>query len=129
MRFKSCFGASAEQVANLWKRIIAHGPVVAGGKAKHLLWALVFLKVYSTVEIHCSIVGWPSPKTFQQWSWYFVERIAELKNDLISLLEGQFKLIPSYAWMEQQTALYLSLILGQKRCIPTNSMDQHSSMK
>ena len=84
-RFRACFGAPSEVVANLWNRIQSHRQIETGGKPKHLLWALVFLKVYSTSEILCSIVGWPSVKTFTKWSWYFVERIAELKDDIIKL--------------------------------------------
>lgn len=56
----------------------------------HLLWALVFLKVYSTEEVHCRIVGWPSPKTFRKWSWYFVGKIAELKDEVI-ILDKRFE--------------------------------------
>eukprot|EP00536_Pseudo-nitzschia_multiseries_P008751 jgi/Psemu1/21310/gm1.21310_g len=67
-RFKPCFGAS--------------GTIVV---ADHLLWALICLKVYSTVEIHCSTTGWPFAKTFSKWAWYFIERIADLKDDVICL--------------------------------------------
>eukprot|EP00536_Pseudo-nitzschia_multiseries_P010654 jgi/Psemu1/26647/gm1.26647_g len=67
-RFKACFGASGTIVADVWNRI-----------------ALIHLKVYSTVEIHCSITGWPSAKTFSKWAWYFIERIADLKDDVICL--------------------------------------------
>ena len=84
-RFRSCFGAPSDVVAHLLNRIIAHGEIETGGKPKHLLWALVFLKVYSTEEIHCSIVGWPSAKSFSKWSWYFVGRISDLKDEVISL--------------------------------------------
>ena len=85
-RFRSCFGASSKIVAILWNKIIANnGQIESGGKPKHLLWALVHLKVYSTEEIHCAIVGWPSTKSFSKWAWYSVQRIAELKDDVISL--------------------------------------------
>ena len=84
-RFRSCFGAPSEVISSLWNKIVAQGEIESGGQPKHLLWALVFLKVYSTEEIHCSIVGWPSRKTFLKWSWYFVERISALKDELIRL--------------------------------------------
>eukprot|EP00536_Pseudo-nitzschia_multiseries_P002194 jgi/Psemu1/183021/e_gw1.29.19.1 len=84
-RFRSCFGCPSSVVVTIWNRILAHGPIKSGGGPKHLLWALIHLKVYSTVEIHCSIVGWPSATTFSKWAWYFVRRIAELKDELISL--------------------------------------------
>eukprot|EP00536_Pseudo-nitzschia_multiseries_P000808 jgi/Psemu1/1811/gm1.1811_g len=61
------------------------GPIESGEEPNHLLWALIHLKVYLTVEIHCSITGWPSAKTFSKWAWYFIERIADLKDDVICL--------------------------------------------
>ena len=85
VRFRSCFGAPSEVVADLWNRIKGEGEIESGGHPKHLLWALIHLKVYSTAEIHCSIVGWPSRKTFSKWAWYFIERIAELKDTVIVL--------------------------------------------
>eukprot|EP00536_Pseudo-nitzschia_multiseries_P006474 jgi/Psemu1/193182/e_gw1.138.9.1 len=84
-RFKACFGASGTIVADVWNRIVDRGPIESGGEPKHLLWALIHLKVYSTVEIHCSITGWPSAKTFSKWAWYFIERITDLKDDVICL--------------------------------------------
>ena len=85
-RFRSFFGASSRLVAVLWNKIEQQREIEEpGAEPKHLLWALLFLKVYSTIEIHCSIVGWPSAKTFAKWSWYFVKRIAELKEDEIVL--------------------------------------------
>ena len=85
IRFRSCFGAPSKIVANLWNRINDNGEIESGGRPKHLLWALIHLKVYSTIEIHCAIVGWPSRKIFSKWSWYFVEKIAELKDSVIRL--------------------------------------------
>ena len=81
---RSFFGAPVVVIATLWNRLI---PLIdmSGSKPKHLLWALVFLKVYSTTMVHCRIVGWPDAKTFRKWSWYFVELIAALKPDVIVL--------------------------------------------
>ena len=62
-RIRSLFGAPSDVIANLWERV---GPFIdrAGADRKHLLWALVFLKVYASEEVHCAIVGWPNPKTY-----------------------------------------------------------------
>jgi hypothetical protein len=82
---RSLFGASSLIVAEIWHRI--EGTVAAedpNDKQKHLLWALVFLKVYGTSEeVHCAIVGWPHVQTFQKYSWYFVEKFFDLQNDVI----------------------------------------------
>lgn len=88
MRIRACFGAPSDIIADIWNRMNAYG-LKDGAHPKHLLWALVFLKVYSTEEIHCSIVGWPSAKTFSKWAWYFIDRISLLKEDVIDL-ENRF---------------------------------------
>lgn len=80
------FGAPISVITILWNRIypsLEGDSKAAGANPKHLLWALVFLKVYSTTLVHCRIVGWPDPKTYRKWSWLFVRRIANLKDDII----------------------------------------------
>ena len=89
-RFRACFGASSNVVASLWNDIVAKGAIESGAQPKHLLWALVHLKVYGSEELNCAIVGWPSAKTFAKWAWYFVKRIAQLKEDTIKL-ENRFE--------------------------------------
>jgi hypothetical protein len=60
MRFRSVFGAGSTVVVDVWNRIEAHAPIDKGGQPKHLLWALVLLKVYQSDEVHCALVGWPA---------------------------------------------------------------------
>ena len=73
-RLASFFGCNAAVITELWNRI---EPIVDEHvQPKHLLWGLVFLKVCSTEEVHCRIVGWPSAKTFREKAWHVVERIA-----------------------------------------------------
>lgn len=86
-RVRSFFGAPAPVIAELWNRI---QPLIdeqsrKAAMLKHLLWALVFIFVYSTEEVHCRIVGWPDPKTYRKWSWYMLRKIAALKDDVICL--------------------------------------------
>ena len=52
---KSFFGASGCVIAEIWNQI--KETIKDGTEPKHLLWALIFLKVYSTEEVHCAIVG------------------------------------------------------------------------
>lgn len=81
---RSFFGASLNIITLLWNLLV---PVLDmnGCHPKHLLWSLLFLKVYSTTAVHCRIVGWVDPKTFRKWSWHFLEKIASLKDDIIQL--------------------------------------------
>ena len=87
--FRSFFGVPLNVIVSVWNRI---QPSVdePGAHPKHLLWALVFLKTYATTAVHCRIVGWPDPKTYRKWSWYFLEKIAALKHDIIQL-DNRFK--------------------------------------
>ena len=84
-KIREFFGAPLVVIVDLWNRI---GPVkrqTLDAKPKHLLWALVFLHVYSTEEIHCRIIGTKDPKLYREWTWFMIERIAMLKEEIIRL--------------------------------------------
>lgn len=87
--FRGFFGAPISIIVMLWN-LIAPTIDKPGAMEKHILWALVFLKVYSTTEVYCRIVGWVHPDTFHKWSWYFIEKIASLKDQLI-VLDNRFE--------------------------------------
>eukprot|EP00536_Pseudo-nitzschia_multiseries_P013684 jgi/Psemu1/212457/e_gw1.601.3.1 len=91
-RIISVFGASSSVIAEIWNRIETN--VQEGIELKHLLWALVFLKVYSTEEVHCAIVDWPNPRTFREKAWHVIEAIADLKPTVIKL-ESRFTNAPN----------------------------------
>jgi hypothetical protein len=83
-RFKSLFGANIDVITEIWNRIEQN--VDAGVVPKHLLYGLVFLKVYGkSEEVHCAIVDWPTAKTFREKSWHIIECIADLKDSVIKL--------------------------------------------
>jgi hypothetical protein len=86
-RFRALFGAPSVVIAEIWQRLI---PMIEEKtNRKHLLWGLLFLKVYSTEEVHCAIVGHPTKKEFRQKSWHIVEMIAGLKESVI-ILDNRF---------------------------------------
>jgi hypothetical protein len=80
-RLYSLFGANSKVITVIWKEIQKH--IDEDVFRKHLLYGLLFKKVYSTEEVHCAIVGWPSVKTFREKAWHIVECIAELKPKFI----------------------------------------------
>ena len=59
-------------------------------KPKHLLWKLYFLKVYPREGPGCAAVGGSrgavDPKTMHKWVWLFLERIAELADEVVRSL-------------------------------------------
>lgn len=75
------FGAPCVVIEDLWHRMQPLDD--PAGQRIHLLWALVFLKVYSTEDVHCRLVGIKDPKTFRKWSWYMLSKIAGLKGSVI----------------------------------------------
>jgi hypothetical protein len=63
-------------------------------KPKHLLWALYFPKVCPREGLGCSAVGGSKgaidPKTMRKLVWLFLERIAELVDDVVSDLISSY---------------------------------------
>ena len=82
-KFRSFFGASSKVCALLWHFVdLSEYPSAA---PKHLLWALLFMKIYSTEDIHASMAGGVDPKTFRKWTWIVVRAIADLETEFVRL--------------------------------------------
>ena len=76
-RFRSQFGISPVICARIWNSL---GEVKPNGfEPKHLLWGLLFLKVYSTESVHATIVN-TCERTFRKWSWKAVDLLAAMKT-------------------------------------------------
>jgi hypothetical protein len=82
--FRSLFGVSAFVASKIWRRCGTIGSLPPGAKPKHLLWVLLFLKVYATESVHRSIVH-TSRKTWRKWVWLMVPVVADLAPHLVSL--------------------------------------------
>ena len=60
----------------------------------HILWGLIFLKVYApNEEVHCGLVGWPTKQQFREISWHIVKILADQKSKIIKL-KNRFKNAP-----------------------------------
>jgi hypothetical protein len=88
-RFRGLFGARIEIVLKVWSMLWEDGLRPEKSKPKHLLWTLYFLKVYPREAPGCSAVGGSKgavdPKTLRKWVWLFIERIAELADEVVSI--------------------------------------------
>ena len=52
----------------------------------HILWAIIFLKVYAPNEkTRCGLVGWPTKQQFREIAWHIVEILADPKEKVIKL--------------------------------------------
>lgn len=74
-RFRALFGVSPLVCQKIWEllessRLPASNPV-------HLLWALMFLKVYASEHVHACLAG-VDEKTLRKWQWKYVRLISSL---------------------------------------------------
>ena len=81
-RFWAFFGASPEVCSLLWDHLSPEETIHRLARPKHLLWALVFLKVEPVL---CTLVGCPDEKTFQKWVFVFVDEISYLECNIVSI--------------------------------------------
>ena len=87
--FRETFGTSLLIVSKVWSMLWEEDVLPEGGRPKHLLWALHFLKVYPLQTPGCAAVGASGgavdPKTHRKWVWAFIDAIAELVDEVVSL--------------------------------------------
>jgi hypothetical protein len=73
-KFLSFFGLTPMNCYRMWQ-------LVGDDKCdpKHLLWALMFLRMYLQEDVICTIVG-ESKNTVRKWTWRLIEKIAEIDS-------------------------------------------------
>ena len=88
-RFREFFGTSLVVVEQIWELLERESLLPDGCDPKHLLWALHFMKVYPKQSPGCSVVGGSGeavdPKTHHKWVWMFLDAIAELSGEVVSI--------------------------------------------
>lgn len=83
-RFVSHFGTTPLICQCLWAFLIQFKVgIPKGGRPYHLLWALLFMKLYASEQVLANMVG-TTPKTFRKWIWPFVAAIARLEPIVVS---------------------------------------------
>ena len=86
--FRETFGTSLPIVSMVWSMLLEEDILPEGGRPKHLLWALHFLKVYPLQAPGCAAVGGSAgavdAKTHKKWVWAFIDAIAELVDEVVS---------------------------------------------
>lgn len=84
-RFREMFGCSAKVVLILWNMIDSNVDIKGSPEIAHLLWALMFLKIYSKESITSRLAGGVDEKTYRKWVWIFVGAIADLEADVVCI--------------------------------------------
>jgi hypothetical protein len=86
--FREFFGTSVLVVEKTWELLERDSLLPEGGRPKHLLWALHFMKVYPKQSPGCSAVGASAgavdPKTHRKWVWAFIDAVANLDDIVVS---------------------------------------------
>ena len=86
--FREFFGTSVLVVKKVWELLKRDSLLPEGGRPKHLLWALHFMKVYPKQSPGCSAVGASAgavdPKTHRKWVWAFIDAVANLVDVVVS---------------------------------------------
>jgi hypothetical protein len=86
-RFLATFGVAPVVCLTIWNLLIETSNLPPGSFEYHLLWGLMFLKLYCAESIHAALAGCDE-KTFRKWSWAFVDAISFLKNRVVSAPAG-----------------------------------------
>ena len=89
-KFKSFFGASAEVCFDLWYRLDPTVNISRYAEPKHLLWALMLVKVYAFENALAKLAGCDE-KTFRKWAWLFLEEISETVMPQVISLDNRFR--------------------------------------
>ena len=58
-------------VEKVWELLERDSLLPEGGRPKHLLWALHYMKVYPKQSPVCSAAV--DPKTYRKWVWAFID--------------------------------------------------------
>ena len=89
-RFRSFFGCGVIVCLDGWYKMKTLGIIpkrgARTGMVVHYLWALMFMKLYSTESALCGHAGGVDPKTSRKWIWPFIHAIAELEYTVVSLV-------------------------------------------
>ena len=83
-RYRAFFGASPVVCSQVWERLSPNDTIDRLARPKHLLWALLFIKVYASEPVLCTLVDCPDEKTFRKWTRLFVESISYLESEIVS---------------------------------------------
>jgi hypothetical protein len=76
------FGTSPKVCALLWQKIDL-SLMPNGAKPCHLLWALMFLKLYCAEPVLATLAGGVHEQTLRKWVWLFVDAISDLQYEVI----------------------------------------------
>ena len=82
--FREFFGCGLSVASEVWDMLKKEDVLPQDGLTCHLLWALMFMKIYGKEKNLCTLAGGVDKKTFRKWAWLFVIAIANLESSVVS---------------------------------------------
>jgi hypothetical protein len=77
--FKAAFGVSPFMCSVMWNYMDDQENLPHRAQPKHLLWTLLFLKLYNSENVLCSLCECDE-KTFRKWVWLMLPAIGSLDH-------------------------------------------------
>ena len=81
-RYRTHIGVSFEVCAEVWRRMVVQLLLPDKAEPHHLLWALMFLNMYNTVDAYATLVD-KDPSTWRKWIWAMVHAIKALETTVV----------------------------------------------
>jgi hypothetical protein len=82
-RFHATFGTSPEVCSILWEMLEPQKEINSYAKPPHLLWGLMFLRLYCSERVNRMIVE-VDEGTFRKWAWLIIDAISYLEDRVVS---------------------------------------------
>lgn len=82
--FRETFGCGAHTALTTWEMLVDASFLPTNGCLHHLLWALMFMKVYAKEMTMCALAGAIDPGTWRKWTWIFIRAIVSLEPLVVS---------------------------------------------
>lgn len=93
-KYVAHFGVDSLVTAKIWDMTKPSLPTKV--KPKHLLWALMFMKVYNSELVFASWAG-VTPKTYRKYCWMIIEAIAKQVRNVVSSKKHFFSFFCTYS--------------------------------
>ncbi|CAB9530068.1 unknown protein [Seminavis robusta] len=81
--FCGFFGCGVLVFLSLWTLLECFDQIPPGGEVCHLMWTLMFLKIYARNTVLSSLAGGVDPDTYMKWVWLFLDDIVYLNCHVI----------------------------------------------
>jgi hypothetical protein len=103
-RFKAFFGIKAERASEVWSLLLGHNLMPPKAEPEHLLWALLFLKLYCIEEVLVTLLG-RDDGTIRKWVWLMVEAMHNLSKKLVRFQLNLGRHILNFAFSRSNGAI------------------------